>query len=204
MAIVMCENSAEWTVEIVGLKDLGVRHRADRAASNALPAFEPRRIEQAVVSGADEPTSFGRHRQHFGSLLGIERERLLDVDVRARADGLLEEAAVRRRRRRNMDDVGPRAGEQSTEVGVPFRHRKTDGGLPGEIRAVVAHGHDCCEPAAPRGLQMSVRDLAASHDRHSNGRQANGSRAPAATAQLDTGRLLRRCLLQEGGKRGDL
>ena len=84
MPVVVRENAAERTFKVVRLKDLDVGHVPDRAPANALPALEPRRIEQAVVARADEPTSSRRHRQHFPGLSRTERERLLHVDVRAR------------------------------------------------------------------------------------------------------------------------
>ena len=138
---------------------------------------------------------------------------------------------MRRRGRRNMDDVRPRAIEHSIEVRVPSRHAKADRGLSREIRAAVAHRRDRREPAALRGVQKGVCDLTTSHERDlkldilmmcsrpwqwrngdgstgaSHGQTGwllPGNRCPSINSRRCPGTRFPRRLLQQGRKRGDL
>ena len=69
----------------------------------------------------------------------------------------------------DVDHVGPRTLEHAFEVRIDAGDAKPLRRLSGQVRVVVAYGHDAGARNVPNGAQVSVRDLAAADDRDRQG-----------------------------------
>jgi hypothetical protein len=127
----------------------------------------PGRVEELVVAHADETTCLPGGVQDLGGLRRVDRERLLQVDVRPLPQGLERDRAVRLGRGRDVQHVGPGGGQHVAQVIEHLRHPESRRRLTRQVEVPVADSHDLRLGDLADLLQVGVGDLAAPDEANS-------------------------------------
>src|SRR5229473_793834 len=110
------EHSSERALQVIALDGIDVDYPAKLSPADHPADTLPEGIEQLIMSNTDQTRTAFRSVKQRACLCRVDGEGLLDVDMRAGVHGLQSHRRVRLGRRRDMNHVRPRLGQQPAQI----------------------------------------------------------------------------------------